>query len=132
QGNPATGQADPVWLRDKGPRLAITLELPPDDARQLQASGLPVPPPYQGTALVDTGADLTFIDLPLVRSLQLPLAAGATATSSHAGGPSQQSPLHWVAITFPAPLPPRPCQVVAARTLRPRADFDLLLGRDIL
>jgi predicted aspartyl protease len=72
-----------------GPRAAVQLEVPPALAKQLAASGFPVPAPVTGTALIDTGATRSAIDRSVVARLGLnPIGLVTLGT---AGGTSVQA-----------------------------------------
>ena len=56
-------------LQAAGPRLAVQFEVPDALALQLKASNLPIPPPVNGMALIDTGATITAVDTAVLSAL---------------------------------------------------------------
>ena len=119
-GNEASLQLD-------GPRVAIEIAVPAALAEFFVRSGLPVPPPRTGFALIDTGASITAVDEDVVASLGIqPIGQMKLSTAS-------QSTLAWL---YAARLtcgagPVLEVLDIVGCTLQPQG-FIALLGRNFL
>lgn len=67
-------------LRLRGPSLEVQLGIHQHLAKSLGARGKPIPAPVPCTALIDTGATVTTIDLSIAKKLQLASLGDVTAT----------------------------------------------------
>jgi predicted aspartyl protease len=67
--NAADHTANGAELQLQGPKVEIEIAVPTVLAEFLERSGLPVPPPQRGFALIDTGASITAVDEEVVASL---------------------------------------------------------------
>lgn len=81
-----------------GPTVPVRIGVHPAMAKKLQAEGKPVPPAIAGDAMIDTGAQVTTIDMTIAERLQLP-RTGKTIVAG-IGGLSEgyTSP---ISVTFP-------------------------------
>ena len=69
---PQQGVATPATqLVMLGPVISIHVEVMPELAEALRDAGRSVPPPFEGKALIDTGASVSAIDLRVVGELGL-------------------------------------------------------------
>ncbi len=75
--NPQTNQPNPSLLTDRGPALAVEISVPDDYAQVLTQASVPVPQPQAGTALIDTGARFTAVDIGTLQQLGLPPVSAA-------------------------------------------------------
>ena len=116
-------------LQLDGPRIAIEIGVPTVLAAFLARSGLPVPPPQRGFALVDTGASITAVDEDVVASLGIqPIGQMKLST------PSQSRPAWLYAARLTCSTMPVPVQEVldiVGCGLQPQG-FIALLGRNFL
>ena len=116
-------------LQLDGPRIAIEIGVPTVLAEFLARSGLPVPPPQRGFALVDTGASITAVDENVVASLGIqPIGQMKLSTPSQ----SRRAWLYAARLTcFTAAVPVLEVLDIVGCTLQPQG-FIALLGRNFL
>ena len=76
-----------IPLQIGGPVIQIIVAVPPPYALKLQQQGHPIPPPVQGSALLDTGATNTCIDQAVLET-QLGLTPTGMGTQLTAAGPA--------------------------------------------
>ena len=69
--NQETQTCDPKILHDRGPALAVSISVPDDVAALLTTDQKAVPNAVSGTALIDTGAGWTAIDIEILTALGL-------------------------------------------------------------
>jgi hypothetical protein len=76
-------------LQAEGALVDVRMSWSASQARSLRLAHQPVPPPLDTRALLDTGAEITYVDTSLVQQLGLPLAQVALANVPPArpGGP---------------------------------------------
>ena len=67
--NPSTGQHDPNLLAPNGPALPIEISIPDSYVDLLQIASIPIPSPLSGSALIDTGARFTAVDINVLQQL---------------------------------------------------------------
>jgi predicted aspartyl protease len=67
-----------------GPTLTVAISIPPEYQAKLQSTGLPIPSPVVGNALIDTGASKTAVDENVC--LKLGLKPTSVIKMAHAGG----------------------------------------------
>lgn len=135
QVNPATQAADPAWLEALGSVLiaVVELQMPNGDRDRYRQAGLTPPAPQKLDALVDTGANVSWVDILLVSTLQLPMAGGPKMLASAAGNPPTAHDVHFAEVQFPGTgFGGYLCQQFGVRALRPNVPFDVVIGRDIL
>jgi predicted aspartyl protease len=86
-----------------GPRIPIEIGIPQAQADGIVAAGGAVPSPVFAYALIDTGANATFID----QKVALDLGLQPTGTESEVGGVAGKAPgIEYVAqITWPGTVP---------------------------
>lgn len=70
--NPQTKQHEPTLLTVHGPALEVEIAVPDDYASALTLASVPLSQPQIGTALIDTGARFTAVDLRVLQALDLP------------------------------------------------------------
>lgn len=88
----------PKGLAVTGPIIQVQIEIPTALAKALQAASQQIPNPIEGFALVDTGASITAVDVPLLAQLGVnPVGAANVGT---AGGRCKQS-TYPIRVTFP-------------------------------
>ena len=126
----AAGNLDVAQLRQRGPSLAVEISVPSDLAAALQANGRPIPPPFSGVGLIDTGASVTSVDESVLVALGLsPTSVVNVATPS---AQAVQQPVYACVLAFPGtPLPAIPFNEVIASNLT-GLGCSALIGRDIL
>jgi len=116
-------------LQYEGPKVEIEIAVPGVLAEFLARSGLPVPPPQRGFALVDTGASITAVDEEVVASLGIqPIGQMKLST------PSQAMPAWLYAVQLTCSgvaMPALELLDVVGCTLQPQG-FIALLGRNFL
>ena len=127
--DPQTKQHDPVRLTTLGPAFQIEISVPDDYAAVLTQTSLPIPQPQIGTALIDTGARFTAVDLGVLQALGLqPVSTVQVVTPS--GGEVQG--VYMCKLDFPGTEIPS-IQPMAVTGSRLAAFGDTaLIGRDIL
>ena len=89
----------PLGLTMSGPIVQIQVEVPEALSKQLSDSGQPIPQPVTGSALIDTGATFSAIDMGRVAK-KLGLNPIATAKSGTADGEKVQ-PIFSVKFVLP-------------------------------
>lgn len=98
-GPPAPGQAlpqlSPDGLAASGAIIQVEIQVPQVLAQALQKAAVPLPPPVQGFALIDTGASISSADTSAFA--QLGINQNGVALVGTAGGQQQQ-------FTYPARL----------------------------
>lgn len=127
--DPATGTPNPSDLLLRGPALAVEVGVPDALAAALTARSIPLPAPQPGSALIDTGASVTAVDMEILQRLNLPpVGTGSVITPS---GAATQG-VYVVRLTFPGTLiPPLDPMPVIGSQLRGFGHI-VLLGRDLL
>ena len=127
--DPATGTPKPFDLLLRGPALAVEVSVPALLAAALTARSIPLPAPQPGSALIDTGASVTAVDMEVLQRLGLPpVATGTVVTPSG----SETQGVYVVRLTFPGtPIPPLDPMPVMGSQLRGFGHI-VLLGRDLL
>ena len=127
--NAANHTANGAELQLQGPKVAIEIAVPAVLAEFLERSGLPVPPPQRGFALIDTGASITAVDEEVVASLGIqPIGQMKLST------PSQSMPAWLYAVQLTCSgvaMPVLELLDVVGCTLQPQG-FIALLGRNFL
>ncbi len=121
--------ADPEQLRVRGPALQVEIFVPSALAAALQQAQAPLPTPHVGLALIDTGASISAVDEPILRTLGLnPTGTIQVVTP---GGQVQQAQYD-CEISFPGtPIPTLPFNSVTGSQLS-GLGYSALIGRDIL
>lgn len=129
---PRGAKFTPALLYAAGPRIATQIGVPTSLAAQLSASGQQIPPPVMVSALIDTGASLTAVDLEILKQLALePIGETRLSTPSD---PKAKAGIYAVSLTFPQaretrvtvdPIPVAGCQLKSQ-------GMGMLLGRDFL
>lgn len=127
--DPATGAPKPEDLLLRGPALAVEVALPETLAAALTTRSIPLPASQPGSALIDTGASVTAVDMEILQRLNLtPVGSGAVITPS---GTETQG-VYVVRLTFPGtPIPPLDPMPVLGSQLQGFSHI-VLLGRDLL
>jgi hypothetical protein len=127
--NAADHTANGAELQLQGPKVEIEIAVPAVLAEFLERSGLPVPPPQRGFALIDTGASITAVDEGVVASLGIqPIGQMKLST------PSQSMPAWLYAVQLTCSgvaMPVLELLDVVGCTLQPQG-FIALLGRNFL
>jgi len=125
----ATGTPKPLDLLLRGPALTVEVSVPASLAAALTARSTPLPAPQFGSALIDTGASVTAVDMEVLRRLSLPpVGTGIIVTPS---GTETQG-VYVVRLTFPGtPIPPLDPRPVMGSQLSGFGHI-VLLGRDLL
>ena len=122
-----TGNGEGLQL--EGPKVPIEIAVPTVLAEFLVRSGLPVPPPRRGFALINTGASITAVDEEVVASLGIqPIGQMKLST------PRQSMPAWLYAARLTCTGTTRPVLEVldiVGCTLQPQG-FIALLGRNFL
>ena len=118
-----------------GPIIEVRLWVVPEDAAKLAAAGLPIPRPISVPGLVDTGAEVTAIQLSLTQWMGIPVWSLLEARSSVLGDEARTAPVYRIQMTFgplEAPDPPkwRTIGAVGVNVVSPGAT--VLIGRDLL
>ena len=122
-----TGNA--AGLQLEGPKLPIEIGVPTVLAEFLARSGLPVPAPRSGFALIDTGASITAVDEAVVASLFIqPIGQMKLSTPSR----SMPAWLYAARLTCPGTaIPVLDVLDIVGCSLQPQG-FIALLGRNFL
>ena len=128
-------QPSPQTLAITGPTLQVQIEVPAVLAESLRLNSQPIPNPIEGTALIDTGATITSVDVAQLVQLGInPVGMRAVGT---AGGTKQQS-VYPARFIFPGtPLPSFDLHQVmgcdlTGQTVLNQKPLIALIGRDIL
>jgi len=115
-----------------GPALEVVISPTPQHLEALASQDAPAPTPFQGLALIDTGASITTVDETICKTLGLkPTGYQKVA---HAGGFSER-PCFAVQIMFPNTPFPAPLfhpRVASVDLQYGNPRYALLLGRDLL
>jgi len=115
-------------FRKRGAILSVQVGIPSALAAQMQAQGQTPPPPEEISAIVDTGASITAIDVGVAQRLGLQ----ATGSIDIAGATGQASqPLFAAMFRIPDPFIEWDPITLSGAQL-PGAPFAMLLGRNIL
>ena len=127
--DPATGNPNPADLLTRGPGLQVEVSIPNVLAGALLARSRPLPTPHLGTALIDTGASVSAVDISILRGLGLN-PVGTIPVTTPAGVETQG--IYVVRLAFPGtPIEPQDPRPVIGSQL-----FDFghvaLLCRDLL
>ena len=127
--NPQTNQPNPSLLTDLGPALAVEISVPDDYAQVLTQTSIPIPQPQAGTALIDTGARFTAVDIDILQQLGLPPVSAVQVVTPSG---RQQQGVYMCRIVFPGTaLPPLQPIAVTGSQLAPFGHI-ALIGRDML
>ena len=112
-----------------GPVLQVEIGLPARLAAHFNQTGVPIPQPHTGFALLDTGASITGVDAGILTALGVnPVSTTTVLTPS---GQQQQS-LYPCQISFPGtPIPPLDFNAVTGSQLATQG-LAALIGRDLL
>lgn len=115
-------------LRKRGPLMPVQIGIPSSLAAQMTAQGQTPPPPEEIMALVDTGASITAINVPVAQRLGLP-----TTGSIQIGGATGVSdmPLYAALFRLPDPFVEWDPMTLAGANLS-GTPFDILIGRNVL
>jgi len=115
-------------LRKRGAILPVQIGIPSALAAQMTAQGQTPPPPEEIQALVDTGASITAINIPVAQRLGLP-----TTGSIQIGGATgvADQPLYAALFRIPDPFVEWDPMTVAGANLS-GTPFDILIGRNVL
>lgn len=125
----ATGAPKPQNLLLLGPALDVEVSVPASLAAALTVRSIPLPPPQPGSALIDTGASVTAVDMDVLDRLGLPPVGTSTVITP--SGTEIQG-VYVVRLTFPGtPIPPLDPKPVIGSQLRGFGHI-VLLGRDLL
>ena len=119
---------DAEEFRKRGAMLPIQVGIPSTLAAQMQAQGQTPPPPEELTAIVDTGASISAIDVTVAKRLGLPVT-GSMDIAGATGAASQ--PLFAALFRLPDPFIEWDPMPIAGAQL-PNAPFAVLLGRNVL
>lgn len=127
--NPQTKQHDPTLLTTRGPALEIEISVPDDYASALINASLPIPQPQHGSALIDTGARFTAVDIKLLERLGLP-PVNTVKVVTPSG--EQEQGVYMCRMAFPGTtIPALQPMAVTGSQLEPFGHV-ALIGRDIL
>jgi len=92
------GQINPNGLRNIGPRVRVEIQIPPILAEYFTQRGQPVPEPFSGDALFDTGASISAVDNSAITNLGInPMGV----TQVHTPGGTVQQNLYPLRFFFP-------------------------------
>jgi len=126
--NPQTGQHDPGLLLTNGPALTIEISVSDSHAAVLNQGSIPIPQPIPGSALIDTGARFTAIDIDALNQLGIPpISTIQVVTPS---GKDTQG-VYMCQIDFPGTTIPSLQHSVTGSKISPFGHV-ALIGRDIL
>jgi hypothetical protein len=98
--DPSKGIHAPQGLATLGAVLQVEVNLPQPLIEFLGQQGRPIPAPYTGTALIDTGASMTCVDESVLTNLGIN-AVGLVSLGTAAG--LVQRPLFPARLAFPEP-----------------------------
>lgn len=118
----------PAALQGLGPLVPVQVEVPTALALQITEAGGQVPQPVTGNALIDTGASVSGVDLPVLASLGVN-PVGTTRRGT-AGGQQQTSLNPIKMVLTPINLPVEYSSVIGVDLSG--MDIVALLGRDFL
>ena len=79
----------PTGLTTKGGIFPVNIQLPQVLVDHLTSKNTPIPPPISGSALIDTGASVSVVDLSVLRKLKINPIGVATVTTT--AGHTQQN-----------------------------------------
>jgi hypothetical protein len=124
-----------VPIGPNGPIIEVRLSVGPENAAKLAAAGLPIPRPISVPGLVDTGAEVTAIQLSLAEWMGVPVWSLLETRSSVLGHEARLAAVYRIQMTFgplEAPDPPkwRTIGAVGVSVVSPGAT--VLIGRDLL
>lgn len=124
------------FLQPEGALVEILLGWSAAGAQKQRAALRPVPPPLQGRALLDTGAEITCVDGVLIQQLGLPFG-GTVAANLPAHGGVTFAALHHASLTVLHPSGNSPDNLVVLNlTVLDIAvsslGYQALIGRDVL
>ncbi len=123
-------------LLSDGALVEVAVGLSFSSSKNARAALRPIPPPVNTRALLDTGAEMTCIDLSLVPILGLPLG-GATLANVPSQGGLTFTPVHDVSLTVLHPSGKAPDNLmfrdlsVLELPIGARG-YQVLIGRDVL
>ncbi len=128
-----------------GPIIPVGIGVSSHRYFALRLANQPIPSPFVGLGLIDTGANTTVIDPSVVNALGLVPTGSATAHTASAGGSRQTFNCYDIAIWFVAPSPSMVQPAKLAHMVHPShitlpvmetslaiQGFHALIGRDIL
>jgi hypothetical protein len=122
--------ATPEQVSTVGPRIYVLLQVHPDAAIHLRKSGQLVPHPIAGWAMIDTGAQATFVSIAAVEQLGIPPANRMLVSGAGSPQPTWRS-RHPVGICL-APTGLGVLGCLATAVPRMNDDNVAIIGRDIL
>lgn len=127
--DPQTGTHNPGYLQPHGPGLAVEVGVPSAHAAALTAGSHPLPPSAPGSALIDTGASVSAVDLTILQGLGI-RAVNSIPLVTPSGTTTQG--VYVVRLTFPgSPIPTLDPVPVMGSSLQGFGHI-ALLGRDFL
>ena len=126
--NPNGGGTDAAQLQHRGPALEIEVSVPPGYAAALIDEKQPVPNAINGTALIDTGAAFTAVDLAILESLLLQPVSTIQVTGPT--GDEEQGVYRCQIALLGTHIPPFEQMVVGSRLSK--FGHAALIGRDLL
>ncbi len=113
-------------IRPVGPLIEVVIGSSLLQIQTHQQQGLPIPQPFNGRGMLDTGAAITIINPSVVRQLNLLPLQHITTYTSH--GLAIVFVYH-VSLTIETLTDPL---LIVSSALQDIPDFDCLIGRDIL
>lgn len=115
-------------FRKRGAIMPVQIGIPTALAKQMEAQGQTPPPPEEISAMVDTGASITAINVAVAQRLGLP-----TTGSIQIGGATgvADQPLYAALFRIPDPFVEWDPMTIAGANLS-GTPFDILIGRNIL
>lgn len=126
--DPQTGKHDPTLLATKGPALAIEISVTDSHAAILNQTSVPIPQPKTGSALIDTGARFTAVDIDTLNELGIPPVSTIQVTTP--SGQATQG-VFMCRIVFPGTNIPQIDHPVTGSQIKTFGHI-ALIGRDIL
>jgi hypothetical protein len=123
-------------FKQDGPIVDVEIGWSSAEIRAARRAGRPIPPPVQGLALIDTGAEGSCLDSSLIRQLGLPYG-GITMVNVPASGGLVFSPSHDANVVVRHPSGVSALNLILADVFLYELDLGLLgyqalLGRDLL
>jgi len=123
------GGTDPEKLQAKGPVLQVEISIPTTLAEELTKNATPLPQPFEGLALIDTGASATCVEGTVLTNLNIPIINSIPVSTPD--GECKQN-VYPCKISFPGtPIPPLDFNSVLGSNLK-GFDCIALIGRDVL
>lgn len=119
-----------------GPTLNVLIGVSEGRARALAAAGRPIPNLIATSALVDTGASHTCLDVWITKALGLDPTGQVEVNAPSADGDPRPADQYDVSLVIPAAIGESPFVLptlaVFCSDLHATSAFDVLLGRDVL